>query len=55
MVGPVDMNIGVFWETSAGFLKSFLSQPFPKYPEIMSIWMFKVAQNQEQLKIDEPF
>ena len=31
MVGSIDMNIGAFWETSVGFLKSIDSQLFPKY------------------------
>ena len=33
MGGPIDMNIGVFWETSAGFLKSVVLQLFPKYSQ----------------------
>ena len=28
------MNIGVFWETSAGFLKSVVLQLFPKYSQV---------------------
>ena len=30
MGGPIDMSIGVFWETSVGFLNSAVSQLFPK-------------------------
>ena len=30
---PIDMNFGVFWETSMGFLKSVVLQLFPKYGE----------------------
>ena len=33
MGGPIDMNVSVFWETSAGFLKSVVSQLFPKYSQ----------------------
>ena len=28
---PIDMNVGVFWETSVGFVKSVDLQLFPKY------------------------
>ena len=45
MGGPIDMNIGVFWETFVGFLKSLVLQLFPKYSHVMSIWMSKVEQN----------
>ena len=31
MGGPTDMNVGVFWETAVGFLKSVVLQLFPKY------------------------
>ena len=30
MGGSIDMNIGSFWKTSAGFLKSVVLQHFPK-------------------------
>ena len=33
MGGPIDLNIGVFWETSVGFLKSVVLQLFPKYSQ----------------------
>ena len=31
MGSPIDMNVGVLWETSMGFLKSVVLQLFPKY------------------------
>ena len=31
MGGPIDMNVGVFWETSVGFLESVILLLFPKY------------------------
>ena len=33
MGGPIDMNIGVFSETSVSFLKSVVLQLFPKYSQ----------------------
>ena len=33
MGSPIDMNVGVFWETSAGFLTSVALQLFPKYSQ----------------------
>ena len=30
---PIDMNVGAFWETSVGFLKSVVFQLFPKYSQ----------------------
>ena len=30
MCSSIDMNVGVFWETSVGFLKSAVLQLFPK-------------------------
>ena len=33
MGGPINMNVGVFWETSVGFLKSVVLQLFPKYSQ----------------------
>ena len=33
MGGPLNMNVGVFWETSVGFLKSMVLQLFPKYSQ----------------------
>ena len=45
MGGFIDMNVGVFWETSVGFLETVavvlqLSQSIAK---IMLIWMSKVG------------
>ena len=31
MNGPVDINVGIFRETSVSFPKSIVSQLFPKY------------------------
>ena len=42
MGGSIDVNVGVFWETSVGFLKSVVSR---NIPNVMSIWMSKVGQN----------
>ena len=33
MSGPIDMNFGVFLETSVSFLKSVVLQLFPKYSQ----------------------
>ena len=33
MVGSIDINVDEFWETSVGFLKSVVSQLFPKYSQ----------------------
>ena len=33
MGNPIDMNVGVFWETSMGFLKSVILRLFPKYSQ----------------------
>ena len=33
MSGGIYMNVGVFWETSMGFLKSAVLQFFPKYSQ----------------------
>ena len=29
----IDLNVGVFWETSVSFLKSVVLQLFPKYSQ----------------------
>ena len=51
MVASIDMNVGVFWETSVGFLKSVVLQLFPKYSQNYAIiWMLKVGQNSTALK-----
>ena len=31
MGASIDINVGLFWETSVGFLKSVVLQLFPKY------------------------
>ena len=31
MGASIDMNVGVFWETSMGFLKNVVLHLFPKY------------------------
>ena len=33
MGGSIDMNVGVFWETSVSFLKNLVVQLFPKYSQ----------------------
>ena len=33
MGGSIDMSVSVFWETSAGFLKSVVVERFPKYSQ----------------------
>ena len=33
MGGPIDMNFGIFQETSVDFLKSVVLQLFPKYSQ----------------------
>ena len=39
MIGPIDMDVGVIWETSVGFLKSVVLQLFWNIAKVMSIWM----------------
>ena len=33
MSDSIDMNVGVFWEASVGFLKIVVLQLFPKYSQ----------------------
>ena len=33
MGGCIDMNVGVFWEISVGFIKSVVLQFFPEYSQ----------------------
>ena len=33
MDGPIDMNVGEFWETSGSFLKNVVLELFPKYSQ----------------------
>ena len=51
MGGPINMNVGLFWETSVGFLKSvkFL-KTLPRNIAKVSIWMSKVGQNPTTFK-----
>ena len=51
----IDMNVGVFWETSVGFLKSILLQPFPKYSQSYANLSVKVGQNSTALKNRQVF
>ena len=44
MGSPIDMNVDMHWETSAGFLKSVVLQLFPKYCQSNVTWMSKVGQ-----------
>ena len=48
--GSIDMNFGVFWETSVGFLKSVVLQLFQNIVKLMLIWMSKVGQNSAALE-----
>ena len=50
MGGPIDMNVGVFWETSVGFLKSVLLQLSRNIAKVMSICVSKVEQISTALK-----
>ena len=46
MGGPIDMNVGEFWETSVSFLKRVVLEKFSRnIVKIMSTWMSKVVQN----------
>ena len=33
MGSPIDINVELFWETSVGFLKNVVLQPFSKYSQ----------------------
>ena len=46
----IDMNVGVFWETSVDFLKSLVLQIFPKYSQRYPSLNVKVGQNLTALK-----
>ena len=51
MGGTIDMNVGVFWETSVGFLKSIVSHNFSQgMAKVMSIRVSNIAQNSTILK-----
>ena len=54
MCDSIDMNVGVFWETSVGFLKSVLSKKFCCFSQnidnVLSIWMWKIGQHSTAFK-----
>ena len=50
MGASIDMNVGVFWESLVGFLKSVVLQLFLKYSQSYGIWMSKLGQNSTALK-----
>ena len=50
MGGPIDMNVGVFWETSVGVPKSVVFKSSRNIAKVMSIWMSKVDQNSTAFK-----
>ena len=50
MGGSIGMNVGVFWETSGGFLKCVLLQIFPKYSQSYANLNVKSSQNSTALK-----
>ena len=50
MFSSIDMNVGVFWETSVGFLKSAVLQLSQNIAKVMTIRMSKVGQNSTALK-----
>ena len=47
---PIDVNVGVFWETSVGFLKSVVLQLFPKCSQSYVNLDVKMGQNWTTLK-----
>ena len=51
MGGAINMNVGLFWETSVGFLKSIVSHNFSQgMTKVMSIRISNIAQNSTILK-----
>ena len=48
--GPIDMNVGVFWENFLSFLKIAVLQRFPKIAKFVPIWMKKLGQSLMALK-----
>ena len=51
MGGIIDMNFGMFWETSVGFLKSVVLQFSPKYSQkYANLNVEIVGQNSTALK-----
>ena len=52
---PINIWLGIFWETCVAYLKSAVSNFSQNITNVMSIWMSRVAQNSTALKkIDEP-
>ena len=51
MGDPIEMNVGVFWETSGGFLKSVVLQLFPKYNQSYVNLNVKSRQNSTAFKM----
>ena len=45
MGDSIDMNDGIFWETSVGFLKSVVLQLFQNIAKVKLILLSKVSQN----------
>ena len=43
MGGSIDMNVGMFWETSMGFLKSVVLQLSQNIAKVLLTWMSKVG------------
>ena len=43
MGGSIDMNDGMFWETSMGFLKSVVLQLSQNIAKVLLTWMSKVG------------
>ena len=50
MSGSIDMNVGVFWETSVGFLKNVVWNFSQNIAKVMLIWMSEVVQDFKPLK-----
>ena len=43
MGGSIDMNVGMFWETFMGFLKSVVLQLSQTIAKVLLTWMSKVG------------
>ena len=51
MIGAsINMNVGVFWEASVGFLKIAVLQLFIKYSQSYANFNIKVGKNSTALK-----
>ena len=44
MGDSIDVNVGLFWETSVGFLKNLALQLFPKYSQSYANLIVKSRQ-----------